>query len=93
MINRESVRKASAVQCGGMYGLVERLVLVNGKIVVLEMRELRERVVSRMSAAGPVFKQLAVVTRYVRCESVRLYQYKMEDNVHKLLPHRVKACS
>ena len=91
MINRKSVPKTSAVQCGGMYGLVERLVLVNGKIVVLEIHQSCEGVVSRM-AARAVLKQLAFVTRYARGEYFRLYQYK--DNVHNLLPNSVSMfCS
>ena len=36
VINRESVQKTSAVQCGGIYCLVERLVSVNGIAVLTQ---------------------------------------------------------
>ena len=46
-----------------------------------------------MCECGPVFRQLAIICRYVKCESVQLFRYSKEaEDMHVMLPDRKKAC-
>ena len=94
VIQRETVKKESAVLCAGVYGIVKRVILVNGETVVLEVRELCDRILEGpMCECGPVFRQLAIICRYVKCESVQLFRYSKEaEDMHVMLPDRKKAC-
>ena len=40
IVKRETVRKNAAVLCDGLFGLVDRVILVNGEIIILDVREL-----------------------------------------------------
>ena len=93
IVKRETVRKNAAVLCDGLFGLVDRVILVNGEIIILDVRELCDRKLHDVPQAVAVFQQIAVVRRYVRCREVRMYTYgKESDGMHVLLPDKRKAC-
>jgi hypothetical protein len=75
VVKRETIKKGAALLCVGVYGIVDRMLLVNGQAVVLEMKEMCERILEGpVCECGPVFRQLACVSRYVKCEAVQVFQ-------------------
>ena len=82
VVKRETIKKGAAVLCAGVYGIVDRMLLVNGQAVVLEMKELCERILEGpMCECGPVFRQLACVSRYVKFEAVQVFRYSKESEI------------
>ena len=79
VVKREAIKKGPAVLCAGVYGIVDRMLLVNGQAVVLEMCE---RILEGpMCECGPVFRQLACVSRYVKCEAVQVFRYSKDSEI------------
>ena len=69
------------------------LILVNGEIIILDVRELCDWNIHDVPQAVAVFQQKAAVRQYVRCREVRMYTYgKESDGMHVLLPDKRKAC-
>ena len=61
IVNQETIRKNAAVLVYGLFVLVNHVILVNGEIIILDVRELCDRILHDVPEAVAVFQQKAVV--------------------------------
>ena len=92
IVDDEVVKKKDGVLVDGVFGVVDRVLWVNGQYVVLDLHELFDRLYDDVAMAGPLFWQKSEALRYVRCKTVRMYSMSEENGCHLMHPNRVKAC-
>ena len=92
IVDDEVVKKKDGVLVDGVFGVVDRVLWVNGQYVVLDLHELFDRLYDDVAMAGPLFRQKSEALRYVRCKTVRMYSMSEENGCHLMHPNRVKAC-
>ena len=76
----------------GVFGVVDRVLWVNGQYVVLDLHELFDRLYDDVAMAGPLFWRMSEALRYVRCKTVRSYSMSEENGCYLMHSNRVKAC-
>ena len=61
IVNQETIKKNAVVLVYGLFVLVDHVVLVNGEIIILDVRELSDRNHHDVPQAVAVFHQKAAV--------------------------------
>ena len=83
IVNQETIKKNAAVLVYRLFVLVDHVVLVNGEIIILDVRELSDRNHHEVPQAVAM---KSAIRWYVRCREVRMYTYgKASNGTHVLL--------
>ena len=61
IVNQETIKKNAAVLVYGLFVLVDCVILVNGEIIILDVRELCDRNLHDVPQAVAVFQQKTAV--------------------------------